>query len=253
MLKADLKLFPYKIQIKQLLTDVDRQSRLDMCHWFSDQLEANAEWINDVWFTDEAHFHLNGVVNRQNYRYWGSEKPDEVAERPLHSPKCTAWCAISAHGIIGPFWFEDDGGNTATVNAERYRAIIGQFWIALGRKRGVQRRNQWFQQDGATPHTANLTLEMLRQNFGDHLISRRMDHIWASHSPDLNPLDFFLWGYTKDRVYVNKPRTIEDLKEAVSDVIRQISVDVCLAVVNNFAIRISECLARGGAHIEHVL
>jgi hypothetical protein len=78
-LHDDLKLFPYKIQIKQLLNDVDKQSRLDMCHWFNDMMEAEGNLIADVWFTDEAHFHLSGVANRQDYRYWGSEKPEEIA------------------------------------------------------------------------------------------------------------------------------------------------------------------------------
>lgn len=112
---------------------------------------------------------------------------------------------------------------------------------------------QWFQQDGATAHTANQTLQLLQQRFNDRIISRRTDNIWASHSPDLNPPDFFLWGYVKDRVYVNKPRTVEELKTAVSDAIKDITAEMCRDVINNFAVRIRECLARGGAHIEHVL
>ena len=253
ILKDDLNLYPYKIQIRQLLSDVDRESRVQMCNWFNDRLSADEHWLDDVWFTHEAHFHLNGVVNRQNYRYWGTEKPDEIAERPLHSPKCTAWCAISTHGVIGPFWFEDENGDTTTVNAERYRAVIGKFWKALTRKRNVDKNIQWFQQDGATAHTANETLLWLRQRFDDRVISRRTDNIWASHSPDLNPPDFFLWGYTKDRVYVNKPRTIVDLKAAVKEVIGRITPAVCRDVVINFAARVRECLARRGGHIEHVI
>ena len=134
VLKDDLRPFPYKIQVKQSLNVVHRQSRLQMCEWFSETIEHNPHWIENVWFSDEAHFHLNGVVNRQNFRYWESEKPVEVAKRPLHSPKCTAWCPMSTHGIIGPFWFEDDGGDTVTVNAERCRKIPVKFWSALRRK-----------------------------------------------------------------------------------------------------------------------
>ena len=253
VLKADLKLFPYKIQVKQALNAVDRQSRLDMCEWFNKQIQHKPHWINNVWFSDEAHFHLNGVVNRQNFRYWGSEKPEEIAERPLHSPKCTAWCAMSTHGIIGPFWFEDNYGDAVTVNAERYRQILAKFWSSLRRIRSVDRADQWFQQDGATPHTATATLGWLRNKFGDQVISRKTVNPWASHSPELNPPDFFLWGYVKDRVYVTKPRSIDELKAAVSDVIKGISSDVCSSVVTNFAVRVRECFARDGAHIEHVL
>jgi Helix-turn-helix domain (DUF4817) len=253
VLKDDLKLLPYKIQVKQSLNVVDRQSRLHMCEWLNETIEHNPHWIANVWFSDEAHFHLNGVVNRQNFRYWGSEKPHEVAERPLHSPKCTAWCAMSTHGIIGPLWFEDEDGDAVTVNAERYRKILVKFWSALRRKRSVSIADQWFQQDGATAHTATATLDWLKSKFGQNIISRSTAHPWASHSPDLNPPDFFLWGYVKDRVYVNKPRTIAQLKDAVSDVVRGISPDVCRNVVDNFTVRVRECSARNGAHVEHVL
>ena len=60
----------------------------------------NQTGLKNVWFTDEAHFYLNGIVNSQHCRIWGKEAPNEVNERPLHSDKCTAWCALSANGIL---------------------------------------------------------------------------------------------------------------------------------------------------------
>jgi len=47
---------------------------------------------------DEAHFHLNGVVNKENYRYWAVENPRNLHERPLQSPTVTVWRAISKRG-----------------------------------------------------------------------------------------------------------------------------------------------------------
>ena len=37
-------------------------------------------------------------------------------------------------------------------------AVLNKYWVSLGRQRGVLKASQWFQQDGATPHTANETL-----------------------------------------------------------------------------------------------
>ena len=48
------------------------------------------------------------------------------------------------------------------------------------------------------------------------------DFEWALHSPYLSPLDFFLWGYLKDRVYAGKPRTISELKSNIREKIRAI-------------------------------
>jgi hypothetical protein len=35
-------------------------------------------------------------------------------------------------------------------------------------------------------------------------------------SPDLNPPDFYLWGYLKDNVYENNTQTIGELKAAIT-------------------------------------
>jgi len=54
---------------------------------------------------DEAHFHLNGSVNKQKFRYWAPQNPHEVHERVLHSPKVTVWYAIGKVGVTGPYFF----------------------------------------------------------------------------------------------------------------------------------------------------
>ena len=145
-----------------------------MCRWFIEQLDVNPAFLDSVWFSDEAHFLLSGHVNSKNNVFWGTSSPDEVLQRPLHSAKCTVWAAISSHGIIGPFFFEDELGATTTVNTENYLAVLQKFWRALGR-RGIDRSTQWFQQDGATPLTANASLVCLRERFESRLISRRCD------------------------------------------------------------------------------
>ncbi|GFX13600.1 uncharacterized protein TNCV_3136731 [Trichonephila clavipes] len=50
----------------------------------------------------------------------------------------------------------------------------------------------WFQQDGATCHTARATIDLLKDTFGDRLISRFGPVNWPPRSCDLTPLDYFL-------------------------------------------------------------
>jgi len=116
------------------------------------------DFLDNVWFSDEAHFLLSGHVNSKNNIFWGSRPPEHCLQRPLHSVKFTAWVAISKLGIIGPFWFEDDNERSVTMNTERYVQELGKFWTALGRRRGVVMVLSWFQQDGATPHSSNESL-----------------------------------------------------------------------------------------------
>ena len=52
ILKLNLKLFLYRIQIKQQLIANNEKTRVDMCNWFNDKMEENQEWIDKVWFSD---------------------------------------------------------------------------------------------------------------------------------------------------------------------------------------------------------
>ncbi|GFV14908.1 hypothetical protein TNCV_3642701 [Trichonephila clavipes] len=49
---------------------------------------------------DEAHFWLNGYVNKQNCRIWREANPQVYVETPLHPEKLTVWCALWAGGIL---------------------------------------------------------------------------------------------------------------------------------------------------------
>ncbi|QQP51277.1 Transposable element Tc3 transposase, partial [Caligus rogercresseyi] len=86
--------------------------------------------------------------------------------------------------------------------------------------------NMWFHQDGATCHTARETMNMLKDEFGEQLISRNGPVSWPPRSCDLTPLDYFLWGYVKSLVYVDKPNTIEALQDNITRVIRRIQPEM---------------------------
>ena len=100
-------------------------------------MEEDEDWINNIWFSDQVHFHLDGYVNLKNCVFWGTELPQEVLQRPLHSSKVTAWCAINSKTIIGPYWFEDDEGRTVTINQENYHIVIRKFYASISRRRGI--------------------------------------------------------------------------------------------------------------------
>ena len=107
-------------------------------------------------------FHLSGCLTKQNMRYWSETNPRELHQRPLHSDRVTVCCAISRVGIICPYFFQDNW-LAVTVNSERYLTMIQDFFQpALV---AMQLEDTWFQQDGATAHTARVTMNCLRQMF----------------------------------------------------------------------------------------
>ncbi|GFU46609.1 uncharacterized protein TNCV_1546281 [Trichonephila clavipes] len=89
--------------------------------------------------------------------------------------------------------------------------MITNFFISELNNHDVQ--ELWFQQDGATCHTALATIDLLNDTFGDRLISRFGPVNWPPRSCDLTPLDYFLWGYVKSLVYVDKPQTLDHLED----------------------------------------
>ncbi|GFV88046.1 uncharacterized protein TNCV_3241961 [Trichonephila clavipes] len=131
---------------------------------------------------DEAHFWLNGYVTKQNCRIWSEANLQVYAETPLHPEKVTVWCALWAGGIIGPYFFKNDEGHNVTVNGDRYRAMITNFFIPELNNHDVQ--ELWFQQDGATCHTARATIDLLKDTLGDRLISRFGPVNWPPRSCD---------------------------------------------------------------------
>ncbi|GFU79268.1 putative transposable element [Trichonephila clavipes] len=87
------------------------------------------DFHNRILFSYEAHFWLNGYVSKQNCRIWSEVNPQVYVETPLHPEKLTVWCALWAGGIIGSYFFKNDEGHNVTVNGDRYRAMINNFFI----------------------------------------------------------------------------------------------------------------------------
>lgn len=251
ILRKDLGLHPYKIVLTQELKPLDHRKRREFADFALEQLENDNDFFKKIIFSDEAHFHLSGAVNKHNCRFWCEENPQIIHEKPLHSPKLTVWCGFWSGGIIGPYFFRNEAGNTVTVNGERYRSMITNFlWPKLEE---VDLDNIWFQQDGATCHTATASIELLREKFGDSIISRNCDIEWPPRSCDLTPLDYFLWGYLKSLVFSNKPDSLQALQVNIERAIHDIRLDLVEKVLKNWVHRIRSCRRSRGGHLNDVL
>jgi hypothetical protein len=94
---------------------------------------------------DKANFHLCGNVNSRNCRYWATENPRDIHQKPLHSEKVIIWCGIAASGVIGPYFFEDEAGRRVTVNSARYNEMLRTFLEPGLLRLGVENQTLWFQ------------------------------------------------------------------------------------------------------------
>ena len=98
-----------------------------------------------------------------------------------------------------------------TVAGDSFRKCITEY--LLPEMEDPDMHEMWFQQDWASVHTARVIIEMLRTVFINRLISRFVDVSWAPRSPDSTPLNFFIWGYLKGKVYINRPRDLDELRD----------------------------------------
>ncbi|GFW97066.1 uncharacterized protein TNCV_2696881 [Trichonephila clavipes] len=202
-------------------------------------------------FLDEAHFWLNSYVNKQNCHIWSEANPQVYVETPLHPEKLTVWCALWAGGIIGPYFFKNDEGHSVTVNGDRYRAMVTNFFIPELNNHDIQ--ELWFQQDGATCHTARATIDLLKDTFGDRLISRFGPVNWPLRSCDLTPLDYFLWGYVKSLVYADTPQTLDHLEDNIRRIIADIRPQMLEKVIENWTSRLDYIRASRGSPMPEII
>ncbi|GFU16822.1 HTH_Tnp_Tc3_2 domain-containing protein [Trichonephila clavipes] len=127
------------------------------------------------------------------------------------------------------------------ANFTEFVKAFSQFGTEMVEMANLMSRCQnelWFQQHGATCHTARATIDLLKDTFGDRLISRSGPVNWPPRSCDLTPLDYFLWGYVKSLVYADKPQALDHLEDNIRRVIADIRPQMLEKVIENWTSRL---------------
>ncbi|GFQ97685.1 t-complex protein 1 subunit delta [Trichonephila clavata] len=170
----ELELSPYKIQVTQPSTKTIHKDDLSL-------------------------YSLCLKNFKQNYRYWGRGRPEITVVQSLH-PKKFVWCAISSHGVFGLIFID------GTPSAANYRKFLDEEFIPFLHGHDLV-QGHWFMQDGAKPHRMADVFEVLNEHFSDRIIGLDYpSHFQGGiecplYLPDLNPCDYYLWGYLKSKSY----------------------------------------------------
>jgi len=244
-LRKELKMFPYKLQIGQQLSDLDKSNRIQFAQFCREQLNEDSGYLRRIIFSDECSFSLSGGVNKQNCRIWGTERPSTVYESPQSSASIMVWCALSKKEIIGPYFFENE-----SVTGETYKRMLRYFFFPKLRD---YPENVIFQQDGAPPHFALPVRQYLDTKVPNRWIGRAGPISWPARSPDLTPCDFFLWGFVKDQVFQDLPSSIPQLKTKIRQAIASITQDTLEKVYENLENRLSFVIRQNGGHFENLM
>jgi hypothetical protein len=102
----------------------------------------------------------------------------------------------------------------------------------------------WFQHDGASVHY---------RRYPDSWIGRGGPIHWPARSPDLTPLDYFLWGHVKNYVYREPVNSLEQLDDRLHEALATITPQVIQGAQASLIRRARLCIQIGGGHFEQLL
>lgn len=245
------KLRPYKMQTCQALSEPQKQLRLDFCQLMLNRIRNDHRFLNKIIWTDEATFCTSGISNRQNTRFWSNTNPEFL--RPVKFQgrlSVNTWCGIHNGKILGPHFFD------RTLRGEKYVNFLDTtFDIFFNEIPPNEQRSAIFQQDGAPPHNVRAATDYLNNKFMEW-IGKSGTIRWPPNSPDLTPLDTFLWGYLKNKVYGNNLNNEDDIKNSVRDEINILNNnhnDFIQNATQNLLKRLRLCVEKQGGHFEHLL
>ena len=167
-----------------------------------------------------------------------------TVEHHVSLPGITVWCGLSEFGLIGPFFFDD------TVNDANYLNLLQEY--AMPRMQEMFRNEEWyFQQDGVPPHYHRDVRAYLDGHLPNRWVIQRGSIEYPPHSPDFTPMDFFMWGHVKHKVYTTKPATINELRAAIERECADIPIELIRNVLDSISERCQLCMDHNGHQFEH--
>lgn len=245
----DEKLHAYHYTRVQDLRQEDYPERKRFCEYFLRRANEDPEFPSRVMFSDESLFTREGVFNSHNMHLWDDENPSATRVRNFQVRwKLNVWAGIMGTKILGPIILPDTltGASYLEILADNLPEFLEDIPLA-------ERQNIVFQQDGAGPHNARIVTDYLNQRFPGRWMGRYGPIRWPARSPDLNPLDFFLWGYCKEKIYKKLPENAEELNDKLHNTIWNIEDTIMEQITTNLLRRMRACVAMDGGHFEHLL
>lgn len=228
---------PFKPSILHNLMPGDEDRRVEFCAWYTEQAVNDENFVRNIIWTDETNFSNRGMYNRRNHHYWSNENPLQVHEghdQVRFSLNC--WCLMMGNRILRVHFYE---GN---LNGNRYRQFLEDvLFQALEEIPLNVRMNLFFSKTG--PPSQQQRFQVPVDGF----------QLMDPRSPDLTPLDFYLWGYLKNKLYVNRYASVNEMRVKIMDLLQNIHHAQLTAATNDVMRRAHACLFLNGGHFEHLL
>jgi hypothetical protein len=161
-----------------------------------------------------------------------TENPRVFLEHVRDSPKVDVFCALIKERVYGPFLFME-----TTITGIVYLDMLQQFLFPQLEEDDQEGRIH-FQQGGAPPHCLGEVREYLSTRFPGRWIGRTSPIAWAPRSQELTHLEFFLWWFVKDQVFVSTlPANVVELRTRITAAVAEVKPEMLRSVWQEFDYR----------------
>jgi hypothetical protein len=249
IIKNDLRLKCFKKTRAHELTVANKAARLARSRQLLERFPAHL--VNFIVFTDEKIFTVASPSNLQNDRLYArvdTRKKDIPADRLLRTrPTFTKSLMVSVGiSILGTtdMHFVEPG---VKVNGEYYRDVL----LTEKLLPDMRRMSDFFvfQQDGAPAHRARDTVRLLETETPDFI----EPSMWPANSPDLNPVDYRIWGALQEKVYKSRIADLDCLKQRLLDEWNKFDQRIIDSSIMEWRKRLTACVNAHGGHFEFKL
>lgn len=244
-----MKFHPYKMSLHQKLFDGDQARRVAFCRQLRDIFNDVPDFHKCILWSDEKPFRLNDWFNRQNFRHWARNNPHWVGGlKEVHKKYVMAWAGILDNQIIGPYFFERN------VTGDSYLEMITDYLLPELHRRRINPHDICYMHDGAPAHRTAAVRQCLTDNFFGWIGPGDGSFLaWPPRSPELNPLDFYLWGVLQHEVNKIPAENVQEIQNKVAVEIGRITAQTLEKVHENLKKRLQKCIEQNGELFEHLL
>jgi len=243
-------LHPYHFRRSHNLIFGDSPARLVFCTWLLREHRRTVDFLKHILWTDEATFTRAGITNHRNAHIWAVENPHVIWPTTFqHQFSINVWAGMIDDLLIGPYVLPNRLNQDTFLEFLREILPVLLEYVPL-----ATRQVMWFQLDGAPAHFARSVRQFLNTHY-PQWIGRGGRIAWPPRSPDLTPLDFYLWGYMKQKVYAVVIESREQLLDRIdiaAEEIRQNHAEI-QRTTQSVSFRAQACLQSGGEHFENLI
>lgn len=241
MVHEDIRYKSYVMRRGQFMSTQAREQRLIRGKRLLSKVKHPEEPGLLWFFSHEKNFDQDQKVNRKNDRYSNSSEVPHVMHTKFPATVMVLGVVSSEEHVMSPHSFPQG----LRVNAVGYIEVLETVvkpWI----DRVCNVRPYIFQQDSASSHKAATTQEWMTRNLHNHITP----DIWPPSSPNLNPLDYYVWGVVERETNKQPHNTIDSLKTAITRTMIYMNKGQLINACQSFRKCIEAVIGAKGGYIE---